>query len=77
MSASRYGVELAYGLFTECFFKHNEKMAAKAEQRAQNPIEFYQLLYANTAITLEKFGLKFSGNTNKSALKPNTLAISS
>ena len=59
MSASRYGVELAYGLFTECFFRHNVKMASRVEQRLQNSIEFYQLLHAETAITPEKFGLRF------------------
>jgi len=77
MSASRYGVELAYGLFTECFFKHNEKIVAKAEQRPQNPIEFCQLFYATTAITSERFGLQFSDNANKTASMPKRLTITS
>ena len=62
MSASRYGVELAYGLFTECFFRHNVKMASRVEQRLQNSTEFYQILHAETAITPEKFGLRFKDN---------------
>ena len=77
MSASRYGVELAYGLFTECFFRHNVKMASRVEQRLQNSIEFYQLLHAETAITPEKFGLRFKDSPMPSTSVPNILTISS
>ena len=40
MSSSKYGVELAYALLT-VFFNHNERMATKAEQRSEHPVEFY------------------------------------
>lgn len=59
MSSSRYGVELAYSLFTTCFYKHNERMSSMVEQRSENPVEFYQVLHADTTMTPEKFGLRF------------------
>ena len=42
MSSSKYGVELAYALLTVIFFNHNERMAARDEQRDdEHPIDFY------------------------------------
>jgi hypothetical protein len=77
MSASRYGVELAYGLFTTFFFKHNEKKASKWDHRVANPIEFYKILLAGGPLTSEKFGLHFKEQNSGSPLKAEGLAISS
>ena len=58
MSSSRYGVELAYALFTVCFYKHNERMASVVEKRAAFPIEFYHDV-SNGPVPSEHFGLSF------------------
>lgn len=77
MSASRYGVELAYGLFTGCFFKHNEKMISKADHMLINPVEFYQILHADTPISAEKFGLQFNDRCTRYPVVPERLTICS
>lgn len=59
MSSSKYGVELAYALLTVIFFNHNERMAAKAEQRSEHPVEFYLHQHLSPA-TREYFGLRFN-----------------
>ena len=63
MSSSKYGVELAYALLTVIFFNHNERMAARDEQRDdEHPIDFYctnQLVHS-LPCTDEQFGLKFA-----------------
>lgn len=57
MSNSKYGVELAYALLTVNFFNHNERMAAKHEQRMEHPIQCYTNL---SMLSPERFGLKFA-----------------
>ena len=58
MSSSKYWVELAYALLT-VIFNHNERMAAKAEQRSEHPIELYLHQHLSPA-THEYFGLRFN-----------------
>ena len=41
VTSSRYGVELAYALFSTIFFMHNEKIAAKIENRREKVILEY------------------------------------
>ena len=41
VTSSRYGVELAYALFSTIFFTHNEKIAAKIENRREKVILEY------------------------------------
>ena len=60
MSSSRYGVELAYALLTVIFFNHNERMAAKSEQRSEYPLEYY-FHHHVSPVTHEHFGLRFNG----------------
>ena len=44
VSSSRYGLELAYALFSNIFFRHNEKIAAKLEKRRERVLtEYYDL----------------------------------
>ena len=58
MSSSRYGVELAYALFTVCFYKHNQKMTSSTGHIY--PIEFY---HSSVQIScVEKFGLSFTSS---------------
>ena len=57
-SSSRYGVELAYALFTTCFYRHNEKISARGNKRPEYPVnEYKQLLEDQTSV--ETFGLPF------------------
>ena len=58
MSSSKYWVELAYALLM-VIFNHNERMAAKAEQRSEHPIELYLHQHLSPA-THEYFGLRFN-----------------
>ena len=44
VTSSRYGVELAYALFSTIFFVHNEKIAAKKENRRERVILEYDYL---------------------------------
>ena len=43
MSGTKYGVELAYGLLTCTFFKHNEYISAAREKRYAAPITAYNM----------------------------------
>lgn len=82
MSSSRYGVELAYALFTVCFYKHNERMASVVEKRAAYPIEFYDDV-SNGPVPSEHFGLSFefrecvSGSSTQSLVSQVKLDINS
>lgn len=60
MSCSKYGVELAYGLLTVCFFNHNERMAAKYEERPSQTNQYYQDYDFQYPPMNEKFGLQFT-----------------
>lgn len=44
VTSSRYGVELAYALFSTVFFLHNERITAKKESRRQRVILEYDVL---------------------------------
>ena len=44
VTSSRYGVELAYAMFTTIFFLHNERIAAKKEGRRERVIIEYECL---------------------------------
>jgi len=57
-SSSRYGVELAYALFTTCFYRHNEKISARENKRPEYPIDEYKHLHVDET-SEEKFGLPF------------------
>ena len=60
MCSSRYGVELAYGLLTTCFFNHNEKLVAKVENQCERPIAEYNTeLNSHASGSAETFGLAF------------------
>ena len=53
-AGSRYGVKLAYALFTSTFFIHNEDLSAKLEKRVPRPI----IAYSNNVTECnEHFGL--------------------
>ena len=54
------GVELAYGLFTVSFYKHNEKMASNAEKRIAYPYQVQN----NYCTISEKIGLSFESSSD-------------
>ena len=44
VSSSRYGIELAFALFSSIFFRHNERIPAKLQKRRERVImEYYHL----------------------------------
>ena len=76
MSSSRYGVELAYALFTVCFYKHNERMASNAEKRSAFPVEYYLSTTDSHELGDEKFGLSFeSVSTDSSTSASSSLHV--
>ena len=81
VSSSRYGLELAYALFTNIFFKHNERLAAKHEQRREKAILEYHDHFKDLAATRECFGLQWvptiASHTIDDSSKPLTLYRSS
>ena len=66
MSSSKYGVELAYGLLTVCFFDHNERMEAKSKNIPVRPIQHYMDHAFIYELTNEKFGLLFKDDSGTS-----------
>ena len=48
LKGNRYGPEMASALITLTFFKHNEKVLAKSECRAINPVEAYDCFSAES-----------------------------
>ena len=76
MSSSRYGVELAYALFTVCFYNHNERMASP-EKKIAYPVEFYQGQNDSHLNLSEKFGLSFKPKNDASCSVPTDLDINS
>ena len=84
ISSSRYGLELAFALFTSIFFQHNERISAKMEKRREKVIsEYYEL--NDRPSTGEYFGLQWvrdnpttaSFQTSDDNNKPLTLQRSS
>ena len=59
MSASKYGLELAYALITLCMYKHNEKQAAKKQRRKPESTEHYRCIPRDPVLPKEEFGLTF------------------
>ena len=58
VSSSRYGLELAYALFSNIFFRHNERIAAKLEKRRERVVmEYYDL--KDKPSTGEYFGIQW------------------
>ena len=41
-SSSRYGVELAFAMFTTCFYRHNEKISARGNKRPEYQVNEYK-----------------------------------
>lgn len=41
MMSAKYGVEIAYALLTSAFFKHNEQISERIEERHAKPIAAY------------------------------------
>lgn len=66
VSSSRYGLELAYALFTNIFFKHNERLAAKFEHRREKAILEYHDHFKDKPATGEYFGLQWVPTTASS-----------
>ena len=65
ISSSRYGLELAYALFTSIFFLHNERISAKLDQRWEKTIlEYYDLVSPDIQ---EYFGLQWMPNSPPAA----------
>ena len=58
VESSRYGVELAYALFTTFFCLHNEKIAAKKEDRRERIITEYTDLVTQPS-SMEYFGIQW------------------
>ena len=61
VSSSRYGLELAFALFTSIFFQHNERISAKMEKRREKVISEYYYL-KDKPNTGEYFGLQWEPN---------------
>ena len=77
MSASKYGVEYAYALLSLCFFRHNEKQLAKAEDRYAYPIEHYLLMTSQFRFSgsPEKFGLQFDTKVVQSSIDSQAIHL--
>ena len=71
VSSSRYGLELAYALFSNIFFRHNERIAANLEKRRERVImEYYHL--RDKPSTEEYFGIQWATNIGTSSIDQNS-----
>ena len=61
VTSSRYGIELAYALFSTIFFMHNERIAAKKEDRRERVIMEYGDLEHHPN-SREYFGIQWLNN---------------
>ena len=66
LKSNRYGPEMANALITVTFFKHNEHLLAKAENRPPNPVSAYGLHSSQTQGENECFGLVTTSTTDTS-----------
>ena len=71
VSSSRYGIELAFALFSSIFFRHNERIAAKLEKRRERVImEYYHL--KDKPSTGEYFGIQWLANCETTTSNQNS-----
>ena len=71
VSSSRYGLELAYALFSNIFFRHNERIAAKLEKRRERVVmEYYDL--KDKPSTGEYFGIQWVANSDTTISNQNS-----
>ena len=71
VSSSRYGLELAYALFSNFFFRHNERIAANLDKRRERVImEYYHL--RDKPSTEEYFGIQWATNIGTSSIDQNS-----
>lgn len=64
MLNSKYGVQLAYALFTVAYYNRNKMMAAKYKQRNEYPVKHYICNNQSVPSTSnERFGLVFANRT--------------
>lgn len=71
VSSSRYGLELAYALFSNIFFRHNERIAAKFEKRRERVVmEYYDL--KDKPSTGEYFGIQWVANSDTTISNQNS-----